>query len=275
VLPESLRTSFPNRGYYGTLKHNAKAVYQNYLGWYDANPANLDPLPNTESAGRYIKMMGGIENVVAQAQITFDSAEEDSGAYRWVAELLNKAVFFDPKHQAAKALLAKTYDQLGYQAESAPWRDVYLSAAYELRHGGPDKGIDITLMRDVLLETPVERFFDTMSVRLNGPKAEGERYIIKVNFTDKNLSYVLYLENSVLYYLVEQAWQASYDKQASEINATLNVKHELFIDMLIGRAGLKETLFSDDLTIDGSKLDLLSFLSLFERPTGDFNIVIP
>ncbi|MFT4907088.1 MAG: alkyl sulfatase BDS1-like metallo-beta-lactamase superfamily hydrolase [Oleispira sp.] len=275
VLPESLRTSFPNRGYYGTLKHNAKAVYQNYLGWYDANPANLDPLPNTESAGRYIKMMGGIENVVAQAQITFDSAEEDSGAYRWVAELLNKAVFFDPEHQAAKALLAKTYDQLGYQAESAPWRDVYLSAAYELRHGGPDKGIDITLMRDVLLETPVERFFDTMSVRLNGPKAEGERYIIKVNFTDKNLSYVLYLENSVLYYLVEQAWQASHDKQASEINATLNVKHELFIDMLIGRAGLKETLFSDDLTIDGSKLDLLSFLSLFDRPAGDFNIVTP
>ena len=275
VLPESLRTSFPNRGYYGTLKHNAKAVYQNYLGWYDANPANLDPLPNTESAGRYIKMMGGIENVVAQAQITFDSAEEDSGAYRWVAELLNKAVFFDPEHQAAKALLAKTYDQLGYQAESAPWRDVYLSAAYELRHGGPDKGIDITLMRDVLLETPVERFFDTMSVRLNGPKAEGERYIIKVNFIDKNLSYVLYLENSVLYYLVEQAWQASHDKQASEINATLNVKHELFIDMLIGRAGLKETLFSDDLTIDGSKLDLLSFLSLFDRPAGDFNIVTP
>ena len=275
VLPESLRTSFPNRGYYGTLKHNAKAVYQNYLGWYDANPANLDPLPNTESAGRYIKMMGGIENVVTQAQIAFDSAEEDSGAYRWVAELLNKAVFFDPKHQAAKALLAKTYDQLGYQAESAPWRDVYLSAAYELRHGGPDKGIDITLMRDVLLETPVERFFDTMSVRLNGPKAEGERYIIKVNFTDKDLSYVLYLENSVLYYLVEQAWQASHDKQASEINATLNVKHELFIDMLIGRAGLKETLFSDDLTIDGSKLDLLSFLSLFDRPAGDFNIVTP
>jgi alkyl sulfatase BDS1-like metallo-beta-lactamase superfamily hydrolase len=130
-------------------------------------------------------------------------------------------------------------------------------------------------MRDVLLETPVERFFDTMSVRLNGPKAEGERYIIKVNFTDKNLSYVLYLENSVLYYLVEQAWQASHDKQASEINATLNVKHELFIDMLIGRAGLKETLFSDDLTIDGSKLNLLSFLSLFDRPAGDFNIVTP
>jgi alkyl sulfatase BDS1-like metallo-beta-lactamase superfamily hydrolase len=282
TLPESLRTSFPNRGYYGTLKHNAKAVYQNYLGWYDANPANLDPLPNTESAARYLEMMGGIERVVSQAQVAFDKAEEDAGAYRWVAELLNKAVFFDPDHKAAKALLAKTYDQLGYQAESAPWRDVYLSAAYELRHGGPDKGIDIALMRDILLETPVERFFDTMSVRLNGPKAEGETYAIKINFIDKDLSYVLYLENSVLYYLTEKNWTLARDKQTAnshtekkEINAALNVKHELFIDMLIGKAGLKKTLFSDDLSIDGSQLDLLSFLSLFDRPMGDFNIVTP
>jgi alkyl sulfatase BDS1-like metallo-beta-lactamase superfamily hydrolase len=272
TLPANLRTSFPNRGYYGTLKHNAKAVYQNYLGWYDANPANLDPLPLQNSAQRYIKLMGGIEQVVAQAQIAFDQAEEDAGAYRWVAELLNKAVFTDPDHKEAKALLAETYDQLGYQAESAPWRDVYLSAAYELRHGGPDQGMDIALMRDILLQTPVERFFDTMSVRLNGPKAEGETYAIKINFIDKNLSYVLSLENSVLYYLTEQDWQLAGDKP---INAALNVKHELFIDMLIGNAGLKETLFSDDLNIDGSKFDLLSFLSLFDRPMGDFNIVTP
>lgn len=277
-LPESLRTSFPNRGYYGTLKHNAKAVYQGYLGWYDANPANLDPLPNEESAIRYIEMMGGVDRVVEQAQISFDNAADDTGAYRWVAELLNKAVFFDPDHNAAKALLARTYDQLGYQAESGPWRDVYLSAAYELRHGGPDKGIDIALMRDVLLETPVERFFDTLSVRLNGPKAEGENYAIRVNFSDKDLSYVLNIENSVLYHQTSAIWQqrvANKDVSENAINATLNVKHELFIDMLIGRAGLKKTLFSDDLNIDGSKIDLLAFLSLFDRPMGDFNIVTP
>lgn len=266
-MPEKLRTSFPNRGYYGTLKHNAKAVYQNYLGWYDANPANLDPLPNQSSAQRYMKLMGGIDKVVAQAQLAFDDALNDPEAYRWVAELLNKAVFADPGHVAAKALLANTYDQLGYQAESGPWRDVYLSAAYELRRGGPDRGIDIALMRDILMQTPVERFFDTMSVRLNGPKAEGESYAIKINFSDKNLSYVLTVDNSVLYY-----HQAKADTAA---DVTLNVKHELFIDMLIGKAGLKKTLFSDDLSIEGSKLDLLSFLSLFDRPMGDFNIVTP
>jgi alkyl sulfatase BDS1-like metallo-beta-lactamase superfamily hydrolase len=223
-------------------------------------------------------MMGGIDSVVKQAQISFDNAENDAGAYRWVAELLNKAVFFDPEHSAAKAVLAKTYDQLGYQAESAPWRDVYLSAAYELRHGGPDKGIDIALMRDILFETPIERFFDTLSVRLNGPKAEGKNYAIKINFPDKALSYVLHIENSVLYHQTAEVWEkkvANNDVGERKINAILNEKHGLFIDMLIGRAGLKKTLFSDDLTIDGSKLDLLSFLSLFDRPMGDFNIVTP
>ena len=275
TMPESLRTSFSNRGYYGTLKHNAKAVYQNYLGWYDANPANLDPLPSTKSAARYMELMGGIDNVIRQAQITFDNAENDSDAYRWVAELLNKAVFFAPENTKAKTLLAATYDQLGYQAESAPWRDVYLTAAYELRHGTPKEGLDITLMRDVLMETPVERFFDTLSIRLNGPKADGENYVIRVRFTDKDLSYVLFIENSVLHYQSEQSWQEVSANNAETINATLNVKHPLFIDMLIGKAGLKKTLFSDDLSIDGSKLDLLSFLSLFDRPKGNFNIVTP
>ena len=162
---------------------------------------------------------------------------------------------------------------MGYQAESAPWRDVYLSAAYELRHGGPNQGIDISVMRDILLETPVERFFDTLAVRLNGPKAEGENYAIKINFTDKAVSYVLSIENSVLYYHSAEDW--SKHKSMTSPDATLNIKHELFIDILIGRADIKKTLFSNDLTIDGSKLDLLGFLSLFDRPAGDFNLVTP
>lgn len=113
---------------------------------------------------------------------------------------------------------------------------------------------------------------------MNGPRAEGEDYSIQVNFTDKDLSYVLQLENSVLYHHTSADWKAKKSNNGitgSRINATLNVKHELFIDMLIGRAGLKKTLFSDDLTIKGSKLDLLAFLSLFDRPMGDFNIVTP
>ena len=149
-------------------------------------------------------------------------------------------------------------------------------------HGAPDFFTDDDMAMFFSTDWQVHYNSSRTGVRLNGPKAEGETYTIKVNFTDKDLSYVLYLENSVLYYATEKDWQLTEGKKTANshtglknINATLNVKHELFIDMLIGKAGLKKTLFSDDLSIDGSKLDLLSFLSLFDRPTGDFNIVIP
>lgn len=265
ALPESLDNSFHNRGYYGTTKHNSRAVFQGYLGWYDGNPANLDPLPTTEAAQRTMKMMGGIDQVVAQAQLSFDQASDDPYAYRWVAQLLNKAVIAEPGHKAATALLARTYDQLGYQAESGPWRDVYLSAAYELRHGAPETGIDLKKMRGLLLATPPERFFETMAVRLNGDKAAGEKAQIKVHFTDRNESFLLSLDNSVL-----QHKKVSADAQA---DATLNISHTLFIDVVIGRAGIKEVVFSDDLEVDGSRLDLLNFLRLFDQPKGAFPIV--
>lgn len=271
-MPAALSNTFHNQGYYGTVKHNAKAVYQAYLGWFTANPAKLDPLPEPESAARYIKMMGGVETVIAKAQIEFDDAanasiEEGTKTYRWVAELLNQAVFAEPNNAEAKALLAKVYDQLGYQAESAPWRDFYLSGAYELRHGATSKGLDISIMRGVFLQTPVQNFFDSMAVRLNGPDAEGKNLDIKITFTDLNESYLLSLNNSVL----------RHKKVSTDINAdaTLYVTQPLFIEIVIGKAGLKDTLFSDELSIEGSKLDLISFFSLLEKPTGDFNIVTP
>ncbi len=123
-LPESLSLHFANRGYYGTLRHNSRAVYQSYLGWYDGNPANLNPLAPKESSVKYIEMMGGAENVLTKAQAYFDNGE-----YRWVAELLNHLVFAEPDNTKAKELLANVYSQLGYQAESGTWRDVYLTAA--------------------------------------------------------------------------------------------------------------------------------------------------
>ncbi|MBU2511525.1 MBL fold metallo-hydrolase [bacterium] len=261
-LPQSLRTPFFNRGYYGSLKHNVKAVYQAYLGWYDGNPANLDPLPPTESGKRYIELMGGADTVLAKAQIYFDKGE-----YRWVAQLLNHLVFAEPDNTQAKALLARTYDQLGYQSESAPWRDVYLTGAFELRHGAPEKGLDIAILKGVLEKTPVSYFFDSMAVRLKGPEAEGKKMAIKIIFTDINESYDLNLENSVLHHHKAIAGVSS--------DVTIKTTHELFIRMLIGQAGLKDTIFSDDLTVEGSKLDLLQFLLLFEKPSATFNIVTP
>ena len=260
-LPESLQKIFSNRSYYGTVSHNAKAVYQFYFGWYDANPANLNPLPPVDAGKKYVEFMGGANAVLEKAQASFDQ-----GDYRWTAEVLNHLVFAEPGNTTAKSLLARTYDQLGYQAESAPWRDVYLTGAYELRHGAPEKGVDLATTLDMLRQTPVPRFLDAMAVRLKGPDAEGKDLTVNLVFTDLKESYVLNIKNSVLHH------HAGSDPKA---NATLNLTHEIYLKMLTGTAGIKDTLMSDDLQVQGSRLDLVRFFSLFEKPLGNFNIVTP
>ena len=261
-MPPELDNNFATRGYYGTVKHNAKAIYQAYLGWYDANPVNLDPLPADESAAKYVKSMGGAEAVIGKAQAAYDE-----GDYRWSAELLNHLVFADADNGVAKELLARSYDQLGYQAESAPWRDVYLSGAYELRHGAANKVIDLASMKEILLQTPVDKFFESMAARVIGPKAFGEEFTLNIHFTDLEKNYVLTLDNAVLRHK-----QAAKDSAA---DATLNINHELFVDLVIGVAGVSEVLMSDDLSIEGSKLGLINFFALLDQPEGVFNIVTP
>lgn len=271
-LPPELNQDFHNQGYYGTVSHNAKAVYQYYMGWFTANPAELNPLPESDSARRYVEMMGGASEVLEKARQQFEAAA-DMGAgegrdtYRWLAELLNKVVFANPDSTEAKQLLAEVYDQLGYQAEAAPWRDFYLTGAYELRHGGPEEGIKPAMMREILMNTPVALFFDSMAVRLNAEDAEGENTTIKITFTDLRESYLLTLRNSVLHNRL-----TSEDTPA---DATLKLTRPLFVDLLIGNAGLKELLFSDDISFEGSRLALIGFFGMLDKPEGRFNIVTP
>lgn len=262
-LPPALASAYSNRGYYGTLKHNSKAVYQNYMGWYDANPAHLDALPPEEAARRYVDLAGGTEALLQKAR----SALEE-GDYRWTAELLNHLVFDQPDHDAAKELLARTYDQLGYQAESGPWRDVYLSAAFELRFGAPEEPeIEMKSLLGILEQTPMDKFFQSMSVRLDAEDAEGEEQQVEVVFTDLNESYLLSVKNSVLH--------VTQDPDTHQANASLRLTRDLFTRMLVGDVGIKEVLTSDDLDIEGSTLQLLRFFSLFEIPDSEFNIVTP
>ena len=261
-LPESLRTSFANRGYYGTLKHNVKAVYQRYFGWYDSNPANLDPLPPAEAGAKYVELAGGAASLLEKAQAAYDQGE-----YRWVAEVVNHLVFAEPNNQEARDLLAKAYDQLGYQAESGPWRDEYLTGAFELRHGGPSVGVDPAASMDMIKYAPLESFLSAMAARLNAPKAEGKDMIVNLILTDRDESYVLELKNSVL-----RHYKRDPDPDA---NVSLKVTHGLFLKMLTGKASLKDTLFSDDLDIDGSRLDLVSFFRLIDKTPGTFDIVTP
>jgi alkyl sulfatase BDS1-like metallo-beta-lactamase superfamily hydrolase len=261
-LPQSLQRDFHNRGYYGTLRHNARAVYQNYLGWYDGNPAHLDPLPPAVAGPRYVELAGGADALIRAARAAYNE-----GDYRWAAELLNHLVFANPANGEARGLLAACYDQMGYQAESGPWRDEYLSAALELRQGAPEQGLNLATMEDVLRQTPVERFFDAMAVRLNGPDAEGVTLSVNFVFTDLGESHLLDIGNSVLHHHPSGA-----DTPA---DATLALSHEMFLAMLTGRAGLKELLLSDEIGLEGSRLDLLKFFSLFDQPNGRFDIVTP
>jgi alkyl sulfatase BDS1-like metallo-beta-lactamase superfamily hydrolase len=153
------------RGYYGTVSHNAKSVYTRYLGWYDGNPAHLDPLPPTEAAARYVEFMGGADAVIERATRSFDE-----GDYRWVAEIVNHVVFADPGNTAARRLQADALEQLGYQAESATWRNAYLMGAKELREGSPDYGRVPT--RDMARAMTAEQLIDSIGVRFD-PEAFG------------------------------------------------------------------------------------------------------
>jgi alkyl sulfatase BDS1-like metallo-beta-lactamase superfamily hydrolase len=184
-----------------------------------------------------------------------------------VAELLNHLVFAEPDNARAKELLASTYDQLGYQAESGPWRDVYLSGAYELRHGAPKEGIGVADAIDLLRQTPVPRFLDLMAALLNGPDAQGKEMVINVAFTDLGQTYVLTLENAVLHHRLTAA--------DPEANATIKLTHGLFLKMLLGQLGVRDVLFSDDVEFEGSELDVLRFFALLDQPNESFNIVTP
>jgi alkyl sulfatase BDS1-like metallo-beta-lactamase superfamily hydrolase len=261
-LPESLSGFLPNRGYYGTLRHNTRAVYQAYLGWYDGNPAHLDPLPPETAAVRYVDYMGGAEAILARARRSYEA-----GDYRWVAEVLDHLIFADPANRSARTLLARTYDQLAYQAESGVWRNAYLTAARELRHGKPKQGLDLAKTYEMLKRTPPAMLFDSMAVRLNGPDAADRTMVINVIFTDIGESHVLTLKHAVLHHRAAPP--------EPEADATLEISHDLFMRMLTGLAGLRETLFSDQLGVSGSRLDLLAFLMLFDRPDGNFDIVLP
>ncbi len=259
-LPDSLQSYLNNRGYYGTLSHNIKAVYQFYLGWFDAHPSNLDSLPPVDAAKRYVELAGGMDKIIAAAQKAFDAGE-----FRWSAELLKHAVYAEPKNKTASELLARSFEQMGYMAESAPWRNFYLSGALELRKGPPDKGLSREKMLDMLQHTPIERFLEAMAASLNGKKAAGLNLKINLIFSDLGESYVLQIENAVLHF--RQA------PEAPDANASLTLTKAFFLRMMTGSAGAKDLLLSDQTRIEGSRIDLGRFFSLLDQAPGNFPLV--
>lgn len=261
-LPPRLASVFANRGYYGTVRHNAKAVYQTYFGWYDGNPAHLDPLPPVEAGRRYVAAMGGADAVLAQARAAFEAGE-----HRWAAMLLDHLVFAEPENDAARELLAQAYEQLGYRAESGPWRDAYLTAAHELRHGVAESGVDLAAAAGLLRELSLGEFFASMATRIDGLKAAEQDRKLNFVFTDAGESYVLELSNGVLHHRRRDP-----DPDA---DATVRLTRDLLVRLATEQAGLRDLVFSDDLAVEGSRIALLRFLLLLDRPQPDFPIVTP
>lgn len=169
MLPNALSGQWFARGYYGAVTHNVHAIYAHYLGPYEGNPAHLDRLPPVPAARKYVEYMGGADAVVARARADFEA-----GDFRWVVEVLNQVVFAEPGHRPARQLCADAMEQLGYQAESATWRNAYLLGARELRAAAGDAGppVNLPISPDVLAILPLDSFLDYLAIRLNGPRAQ-------------------------------------------------------------------------------------------------------
>jgi alkyl sulfatase BDS1-like metallo-beta-lactamase superfamily hydrolase len=261
-LPTELFGEWYNRGYYGTVSHNVKAIYQRYLGFFDGNPANLHPLTPTEAGRRYVEFMGGAEALLAKARQSFEAGE-----YRWVAQVVNHLVFADPENQDARALQADALEQLGYQAESGVWRNFYLSAAKELRDGVLDLPTPKTVSPDTVRATPLDMLFDLLAIRLIGPKAAGRVITLNARFSDIDEQYLLVVENGVLHH--------TKGRQSAGADATLITTRAALDQVLVGQAALADKLATGEAAIEGDQSKLIEFLSLLDSFEFWFNIVTP
>jgi alkyl sulfatase BDS1-like metallo-beta-lactamase superfamily hydrolase len=190
-LPPSLEREWHCRGYYGSLNHNLKAVYQRYLGWFDGNPAHLWPHPPEAAGERYLALAGGADALLAHAREAFER-----GDFRWVAEVVNHLVFADPANTEAKELQAQALEQLAYGAENGTWRNFFLMGAHELRHGGG--GTAAALPPDFVANLTNEQLFNAIAVQIDGPRAGDRRITLHWRFSDTGEDYGLTLQHGVL-----------------------------------------------------------------------------
>ncbi len=192
TMPPALEQAWHTHGYYGSVSHNVKAVYQRYLGWFDGNPARLWPHPPVESSTRYVECMGGADAVVAKAE-----AYAASGDLRFAAELLDRVVFAEPDHPTAKVRLAGVFDRLAYGSENGTWRNFFLMGAHELRHGVADDAPTVG-SPELLSALTVGQLFDAVAILVVGPQAWDEDLTIDWNITDLDETHRVTLRNGVL-----------------------------------------------------------------------------
>jgi len=261
-LPASIDTMFSNRGYYGTVNHDVKSTYVLYLGWFCGNPATLHPLPPVAASKNYVEFMGGADSVLAKAKRSYDK-----GDYRWVAQVVNHVVFADPTNQQARYLQADALEQLGYQAESGPWRNFYLTGAQELRNGIAPFTEPNMKNPDMLKAMSIDLLFDYFAMTLNGPKAEGKEITINWTFTDTGEDYVLFLKNSALNHTA--------NKHHENADATVTLKRSTLNEVMAGTKNMKIAVLDREIKIKGKDKTVHDLFDLMDKFDFWFNIVTP
>jgi alkyl sulfatase BDS1-like metallo-beta-lactamase superfamily hydrolase len=261
-LPASLDGAWHGRGYYGHIRHNVKAIYQKYLGWYDANPVNLDPLPPVEAGRKYVEYMGGADAILARAAGDFAKGE-----FRFVAQALSHLVFAEPDHKAARAMLADTFEQLGYAAESATWRNAYLFGAQELRQGMPQAPPRPPMPRETLAALRTEQLWDVLGVRLNGPKAEGKHIVLNWTFTDTGETFILRLENCALTFTA--------GAQSATADASFTLARGTLDEVIAKQTSFPEAVAAGKIKFSGNPMRLGELMALMDEFPRMFEIVEP
>ena len=251
-LPPGLDRAWHTHGYYGSANHNIKAIYQRYLGWYDGNPAHLWQHPPAAAAARYVETIGGVEATVAKAR-----QYADNGDLRFAAELAGHAVFVAPEYGAARELLASVFERLAYGAENATWRNCYLTGAHELRTGT----IEPTYTNPAGLAPALTttQLFDSVAIRINGPKAWNEALSISWHLTDEDQRYRMELSSGALIHHPTNA--------TADADVSIALTRSQLIGLLAGK--------TDGVAIDGNAGVLTRLIGLLDEPDPTFAIVTP
>ncbi len=260
-MPKALEADFTTRGYYGTLSHNLRAVYNFYLGYYDGNPATLNALPPVEAAKGYVDAVGGVSAVMAKAK-----AAMDKGNYRWAAELNNHAVLAEPTNEKARQLQADILEQMGYQSEAGPWRNNYLTGAQELRQGVKPSRLSAQ-GPDMIRALSLEMIFDYIAVQLNHRKVDGTNIGVQMNFSDLNETYALELSNAVL--------NNTKGRKLAAPDVALTLSRPTFMKMVLGGVPLPKLIEAGEVKLEGNPKAFGAIFANLDRFAPLFNIVTP
>ncbi|MGN7798852.1 alkyl/aryl-sulfatase [Leifsonia sp. 22587] len=254
-MPPALEAEWSTHGYYGSVSHNVRAIYQRYMGFFDGNPSRLWPHPPVEQAQRWAALVGGVDALIAGGREAYAA-----GDYRWAATVLDTAVFADPQNDEAKALLADTYEQLGYGAENATWRNFYLSGATELRDGNFGTPIQANAPTIVAHLSP-DQLFDAIAIQIDGPAAWDLDLAMDVTFSDLGRSFRITLHNGVLVHVEKEP--------AADAQLHLTATHPRFLALAAGDTA------SPGLTLDGDASVLTRLTAVLDPGDPDFEIVVP